>query len=111
VDARFTQEDLERVAREAGEQGARAALARMAAPVSPLPPATAALPAWCSTAEYAMHIGKAPKTIREYARRAPPALVRKYGRDWRLAGPIFDAWVRAGGPFRVHEEAPEEPVH
>jgi hypothetical protein len=67
----------------------------------PVPPT---LPAWCSCAEYARHVGKAAKTIREYARRAPPALAIKYGRDWRVAGPAFDAWVRAGGPFRQRGE-------
>lgn len=73
-------------------------------------PAPAGLPSWCSTAQYAKYVGKAVTTIRDYARRAPPALVQKYGRDWRLAGPAFDAWVRAGGPFRPHDEDRKE-VH
>jgi len=84
--------------------------AALAAQTPPLPPA-ADLPAWCSTAEYAKYIGKAVTTIRDYARRAPPALRRKYGRDWRLAGPAFDAWVRTGGPFRQRKEDSWKKVH
>lgn len=86
----------------------QAVLAAQAPP--PPPPVSPGLPPWCSTAEYARHVGKAVTTIRDYARRAPPALVQKYGRDWRLAGPAFDAWVRAGGPFRLHDEDRKE-VH
>lgn len=78
--------------------------------LEPRPTERPNLPVWCSVAEYAAHIGKAPKTVRAWAARAPEALARKYGRDWRLAGPAFDAWVRAGGPFRVHDEE-ETRVH
>lgn len=112
-EALYTAEDVERIAREVAEHAARSVMARMAAPVSLPPPATPppALPAWCSTAEYAAHIGKAPKTIREYARRAPAALALKYGRDWRVAGPAFDAWVRRGGPFRAaNDDQPEKGI-
>lgn len=106
-DARYTTEDLERVAGAA----VRAALAQVAAqqaPPAPAPSPAPALPEWMSTADYAERVGKAPKTIREYARRAPAELAIKYGRDWRLAGPAFDAWVRRGGPFRQHDEEKTE---
>jgi len=52
---RYTADDIERAVREAAEHGARAALARFAPAPSPPPPP--ALPAWCSVAEYADHIG------------------------------------------------------
>jgi len=78
-------------------------------PAAPSPPPV--LPAWVSVEEYAAHVRKAPKTVRRWAAAAPPELARKYGRDWRLAGPAFDVWVRRGGPFRQHEEELKEQVH
>jgi len=93
--------------REAVQRGVEAALAVLGpAPAAPAP----GLPEWMSTAQYAAYIGKSEKTVRGWAQRAPHELAVKYGRDWRLAGPRFDAWVRAGGPFRQHEED-ERQVH